>query len=116
MGGEKSRGGQKVDFSCFLVAKSSFSYDLVRNLDFGQNKFELFGQTTAFSSQFSQLRIHISEKAPRHRTRLILLYLVICGNPMLLAVTKGTDVDHLGDTGGHLEIHPLRNAASVRGQ
>jgi len=69
-------------------------------LDLGQNRFELFGQTIAFSSQFSQLRFHFSEKAPLHRTHLALLYLVICGNPMLLATMKGAELDHLARAAG----------------
>jgi hypothetical protein len=73
-------------------------------LDLDQNRFELFGQTTAFSSQFSQLRFHFSEKAPRHRTRLALLYLVRCGNPMLLAAIKGAELDHLAGSRRELVI------------
>ena len=41
-------------------------------MDFDEeNRFEFCGQTTAFSSQFSQLRVQFSEEAPRHRARLV---------------------------------------------
>ena len=44
------------------------------------------------------------KKAPRHRTRLALLYLVICGNPMLLAAIKGAELDHLAGSRRELVI------------